>query len=1835
MKQLKQSFHSRIVHKITGILLSTALLSSTFTGLGAAVLPQAELQVAAAGDYGLADNIQDGNILHCFCWKYDDITAMLPEIAEAGFTSIQTSPPQATSGTGAWWWFYQPLGFYIGENAMGNKESLTRLCTEADKYGIKIIADVVANHLAGDHSRIQDDLKDSQYWHEGDYKADDGDRYRVTHGRIGMPDLNTEHSYVQQCVVKYIQELKGVGVDGIRFDAAKHIGLPSEGDQFWATVIGADSSLWYYGEILNNPGLSFEERDGQRSQAIAVMQEYAKYIGITDSIYGKTLRDSFNDGKVPQDFGCYAGEWISIPNNRLVYWGESHDTWSNNKEWGYSNDMNQNTIDRAYAIAASRNGIPALYFSRPSSKSKDDIHIGEKGSTHFTSKEVAAVNHFKNALNGQKDYYTTGDNCAVVCRPGGAVVVLGSGSDRDVSVPNGGGTTNPGTYTDEITGSTWVVTEKTITGHVGSTGIAVFYEGKNVPPPIGNVSISPTSGSFTDTMTVTLKAESTIADAAYTTSEGASGTFTGTKTITIGASTPEGGTVTVNVSGTKSDGTKATASATYTKKDKISAVTVNVDNSVGNWKEVYAYVYSGDGTSAKKMAEWPGVKMTETSPNYYTLDVSGYENAKVIFSDGTNSAANRYPADMAPGMDIGGKSMLFTMPNKWEPIPDPVKKLSVSLTASPTSITVGSPITLTAKPTNASGTVNYTFKVGSTVIPSSGAAATYTPKAAGSLTFTVTATDSTRTATANASVTVQGGDTPVVECSKPDGTAFDTETMDITLTLQNAASGTYSVDNGPVKSFTGSTTVTIGEGKIGDKDVVVDTTAKAADGTKKSYQFTFNKKYTVKTSSTSAGTLSKYYATNANGKGTEKTITVDGDISDWSSAMLIAQGTANDDPRVYRPDSMYEVGEDMYALYAAYDDSNLYLMWEMTNVQDVVAPIDDFPLTQGTMYMNQNFPFFIAIDTGKSDTIGNNAKTSTGATLWDSGITFENRLNRIVAISTNGANGPYVYGGDSTGLNKKEIFSQKDSGIVFKYGMGILSKNVYGINGAYGVNNKRVVGDMCSESAAWVDFNAEGHKSATMDYHYEMSIPLATLGVSKSDIQSTGLGVLIVITSGKSGMDCLPYDLSMNDQADKDDAVGSQEKNSFEKSDEDHITAAFARVGTGDTPVPPVPPTPDTPLQVNFGADRSAPQLASTSLTLKGIGYGGTAPYKYAFYVDGTQVQASSTKDTYTWTPGTVSRHVIKCVITDSTGKTAESTKYFTAEGAATVALSNNSTISSTTIDHINNDSITIKGKASGGTAPYQYAYYYKKSTASSYTTLKGYSTATSATFKLSASQTGTYNIKVKVKDSSGTVKSKTFTVTSSAVAIPLTNKSTLSATTITLGSKVTVRCAATGGTKPYQYQVSYAKNGSSSYITAQKYSTNTTVTIKPGAPTVYKIIVAVKDAHSIVKKQLLVTVTDPNANALKNTSKVSATSVTLGKSITITGQASGGTSPYQYAAYYKKAGASSFTKIRGYSSTATMTFKPAAVSSYLVRIKVKDKTGKAVNKDITVKATAAPLTNNSTISSTSITLGQSVTIVGKASGGTTPYQYAYYYKKSTDSGFTTLKAMSTTAKAVFKPSSVGTYTLKTKVKDKTGTVASKTLTLKVTAAALKNSSTVSAQSVTLGKSITITGKASGGTAPYQYAAAYKKSSSSSYTSIRTYGKTATMTFKPAVATSYNLLVKVKDNKGKIVSKTFTIRVTKPTTTELTNKSTLSATSIKLGSKVTVNCAAAGGKTPYQYFVSYRKSSSNTATTVQKYSTNKTVSFKPAVATTYIVRVKVKDAAGTVKTKEVKLTVKK
>ncbi len=1812
--------------RISSLFMTAALLATSFTGLGS-TLASTPVE-AASNSYGLMNTVQEGVILHAWEWSFNNIKANMQKIAESGYTAVQTSVIQqakeATAGktNEVWWVYYQPANFTIdntGGSALGNKADFTAMCAEAHKYGIHVIVDVVANHLGNQtkydlSNSIPDDIRnDSSCWHpEGFVEINYQDRYSITHSSMGgLPDLNTESSKIQNYVVNYLKECIDCGADGFRFDAAKHISVPEEGTQytFWSTVIpaardyystkGTYGELYCYGEIL----------DGTQGPSVGA---YTQYMSVTDNKTGNEIRGSVADGNAA---GAAASNYkLGAAPNKTVLWAESHDTYSNDsKESTYVSDSN---INKTWAMVASRNQATALYFARTNGWRNGKI--GEILSTQCFNKEVVEVNKFHNYFNGQGEYLSSSSSIAYNERGTSGVVLINvSGGSTSVSVA--AHKIADGSYKDQVSGNTFTVSGGTISGNIGDTGIAVVYN----PGPMGGVSATPGDTPFDDSITVTLNATD-VTNPQYTTTEGASGSYTDGQKITIGASSDVGTTITLTLTGTKSDGSTSTATYKYTKRDPNASTKIYFDNSSYNWSTPTAYVYNGDGETAQSMSAWPGTAMTKGS-TYYELDVTGYENGRVIFSD-AGSATNRYPANMQPGLSIGGTSMLFSSGNSWKPYSPPTPSLKVSLAASASSVETGTAVTLTATATGSTGTVNYTFKTGSTTIQAASAnnKATWTPTEAGSYTITVTAADSSGSATATTTVTVTKPDvpTPTVTSSKASGTSFTTETLDITLSLSNATGGTYSVDGGPTKTFTGTQTVTIGEGKIGDSTVTVETTA--TDGsTTKTYTFTYEKQYVKKTTASSAASSCTYYATNPGGNvGAKKTIT---SASDFTAETLVAQGIANDDPGAFR--GTHEAPKfDLYALYAAWDDTNLYIGIQYTNVTDIIDPAQESPQT-GRGKPNgadANIPQMILLDTKTGDYTDGSTNSTTQSTVWNTQVTFggDTKVDRVIMYSPkegidNWAIFPVT--GGVIDYNKKIGFGYQQPlpGASLAWEDGFFGSTMMGINDNGNAGYKPA--DIESTSSRWVDFLTTNH-SKTQDTFCIMTMPLEYLGITANDIATNGIGIMAVATYGESGMGCLPHDTCMVDNA-KEPYV-SDDSTSGEKCDADQITVPLASVGKSGGVVPVPPPTPSLPLQVNFGTDKSAPQLTTTALTLKGIGYGGTAPYSYEFSVDGTVVKAKSSTDTYSWKPGTAGSHTIKCVITDSTGATATVSKTFTAESTNPNELVNSSKISATTI--AKNGSVTVTGAASGGSGSYTYAVLYRKSGASSWTTKQDFSSTKSTSITFSTA--GQYEVCSKVKDSSGTVAEKTFNVTvQDDDPTTLVNNSTLASSSVTLGSKVTVKGAASGGSGSYTYAAYYKLTSASSYTTARDFGSTANISFTPSKEGKYDVCSKVKDSSgTIAKKYFTVTVT---ASELVNNTTLAADSITLGSKATVKNAASGGSGSYTYYVYYKKSSDSSWVTAQDGTSATSATFTPGKAATYNVCSKVKDSKGDTAKKYLTLKVTEA-LTNKSTVSATSIELGKTVTVKCAASGGSGYYNYAVLYKKSSDSSWVTAQDYKSTSSVTITPKKATTYNICVKVKDSAGTVAKKTINVKVVAA-LTNNAKLAATSINLGNSATVKNAATGGSGSYTYYVYYKKTSDSDWVTAQD-GTTATsVTFKPGKATTYDVCSKVKDSAGTIAKKYLTLKVT----AALTNNASLAATSITLGNKATVKNAATGGSGSYTYYVYYKKTSDSDWVTAQDGTTATSASFKPGKATTYDVCSKVKDSKGTIAKKYLTLKV--
>lgn len=527
-------------------------LSIFALAVSAALLP-----ASAENSYGLPENIQDGNILHCFDWSIAQIKEELPAIAEAGFGAVQLSPMQGNCASGAEWYYaYLPYDFALQTGGPGNRVQLKQLCEEADKYGIKIVLDVVANHINGSSSHRASKWNNTAYWHSSSFKGINySNRYSITNDNLGdYPDMKSEDAEVRASVAAFIKNLKELGVKGIRWDAAKHIALPSEGCQFWPDV--TLDGLWHYGEILDSTG-------GDENK---LMAEYTKYMSVTDTRYSNTLLNAIRGGSSTTTSGLLTTRGIAP--GKLVYWAESHDTYAN--DGGATKTVSQDVIDRAWALGACRQGATSLYLSRPFKTGRTEIRMCVKGSENFKEAHIAAVNHLRNAMGDTPEYVAAADGVTVITRAGGgACIVVGNGKSRSVSVPNGGSYLPAGTYKDRVSGNTFTVTSSTISGTVGSKGIAVLYDESVLSAP--RMEIEPGGTTF-KTPTLSLSAKLVNATSGWYSINGGSHVAVGASgaRFTIGEGITEGD-ITVSWYAEAADGKSRTGSVKYTKLDPSAA----------------------------------------------------------------------------------------------------------------------------------------------------------------------------------------------------------------------------------------------------------------------------------------------------------------------------------------------------------------------------------------------------------------------------------------------------------------------------------------------------------------------------------------------------------------------------------------------------------------------------------------------------------------------------------------------------------------------------------------------------------------------------------------------------------------------------------------------------------------------------------------------------------------------------------------------------------------------------------------------------------------------------------------------------------------------------------------------------------------------------------------------------------------------------------------------------------------------------------------------------------------------------------------------------------------
>ena len=456
--------------------------------------------------------VRNGTILHCWCWSFKTIEENLPRIAEAGFTAIQTSPVNTClvgegggldmMGNGKWYYQYQPVDWKIGNYQLGTRDEFCSMCEAAEKYGIKVIVDVVPNHTTPDVDAVSADFIKAvggfdKLYHKNGNKtlANYSDRYQCTTAKMGgLPDVNTENPLFQSYFMAFINDCINCGADGFRYDTAKHIGLPDDPrddgvaeNNFWPLVTGRVSLATENGIVQLGGGADLEKRGGlfiygevlQGNNAREA--DYAEYISVTASGYGKSLRQMLSSGQLTAKS---VSAWRNdAGGEKLVTWVESHDTYANE---GESAKMSNFMLRAGYAVIAARKDGTPLFLSRPTGNGTVDdedgvqfpagSRIGNAGNSEYFNPEVVAVNQFRKAMCGLDEniFNINGDNRVLAIDRGGkGVVIINVGDEAaDFEVPTD---LWWGTYKDKAHGVKCSVSFGTLRGTVAPHQILVIY----------------------------------------------------------------------------------------------------------------------------------------------------------------------------------------------------------------------------------------------------------------------------------------------------------------------------------------------------------------------------------------------------------------------------------------------------------------------------------------------------------------------------------------------------------------------------------------------------------------------------------------------------------------------------------------------------------------------------------------------------------------------------------------------------------------------------------------------------------------------------------------------------------------------------------------------------------------------------------------------------------------------------------------------------------------------------------------------------------------------------------------------------------------------------------------------------------------------------------------------------------------------------------------------------------------------------------------------------------------------------------------------------------------
>lgn len=362
---------------------------------------------------------------------------------------------------------------------------------------------------------------------------------------------------------------------------------------------------------------------------------------------------------------------------------------------------------------------------------------------------------------------------------------------------------------------------------------------------------------------------------------------------------------------------------------------------------------------------------------------------------------------------------------------------------------------------------------------------------------------------------------------------------------------------------------------------------------------------------------------------------------------------------------------------------------------------------------------------------------------------------------------------------------------------------------------------------------------------------------------------------------------------------------------------------------------------------------------------------------------------------------------------------------------------------------------------------------------------------------------------------------------------------TVEEGDRVTLSAGADGGSESYRYEFVVKNKASNSTYRFPSQSSGQLVWVASSAHDREFYVEVIDAAGKTAKSQVISVTVNKKSVPLSIKGTASASNITTGSGVTITGTASGGSGAYTYSILVRNKATNTWYRFSDFTASNKLTWTATGMGDREFYVEVKDSTGQVVRSSaipvaVTAGVSADELKIAGIASASDITVGSKVTILGSASGGSGVYTYSMLVRNKTTNEWYRFSGFNSSNMLTWTATSVGDREFYIEVKDSSGKVVrSAAITVAVRAkektAELKVTGTSSASNITVGSKVTIAGTASGGSGTYTYSILVRNKATNEWYRFSGFNSSNSLTWTATGSGDREFYVEAKDSTGKVV----------------------------------------------------------------------------------------------------------